>query len=321
MQRFVKSDPASYQVSPEEAVFSLEYLQKHGYLAVEFFLGLEEKFGTIGHLFVGAIFGLCICLYLYSKQRSKLLAPFQQPLSQGQKAEKFPGDNQLTRLSLPIATAAFISYGLLILVSFSYYWGNLHAPITMRLGIIYLPIIVMLALVPLAFLLNYKPQLTALILILALAQITVYWPVAAKNEHPNTLSLTREYKDVLDFLEENYPDRNIVIFTATPNLYTPHRWGSVTLRRANKHIEKYYSFLKQRIFQEAIVIQHVKLDGEGTSIGTHLRSDYKLETLFERNFHPVRQLRISRVMWEDMSIEEAPLPPEDEPSPVPETSD
>ena len=308
VQRLLKTSKKDYQVYDDKSVFSSDFLIEHAQTAVDYFMASDPRYGSIALVTVLALGGLIF-------GGGKLALNWRQ-----------------TPLTIRgVAVAGGIAYGLLCVAIFSYYWGDLTAAFTIRLGIIFLPLLIVLALVFVnmffvkmvfmnvpfirgAFMnwpfvkevvvkemfVNKSAETNAraqhFVVIAAIGLILFYWPGAGKNESTSQLTLYRQYKTVLNYLEVHYPDRNIAIIADRPGLYTPHRWGAVSFSYGNKHKKRLTNDLKRKLYQEILVLQSIRYGKDLPLRKQALDPYYKTEMLYESQYSATKKLRLSRVV-------------------------
>lgn len=272
-QRVLKSGKSDYQVYSDDAVFSADLFVKHAQKAWSYFTSAELRYGIISILTYLAAVGLAIgCYKIWLNRRT------------------------LKRELWPMALAALISHVLLGIAIFSYYWGDLTAAFTIRLGIIFLPVIVLLSMICMDEVAKRNPHLGKMVLIASLALLFFYWPVAGKSESCNQLSLHRQYKMVLPYMEENYPERNTLIIADRPGMYTVHRWGAVKFAYANKNKKRLLKDLERRLYKEIVVIQLINYSDGLPADKMHLDEAFNLDSIFETQYNSKSKVVVSRVV-------------------------
>mgnify|MGYP001079146955 CR=1 FL=1 len=272
-QRLLKTSASDYQVYNGQQVFSLENFLKHARFAFDYFIGSEPRYGTIPVVSYLAVAGLAVGLFLLWRNRRSLPTTLWG-----------------------MAVAATVSYVLLCVAVFSYFWGNLTSPFTIRLGIVFIPLLVLLFIIPLNLLVRRSQSAQKMLLLSAIAIIFFHWPAAGKNESVTQLTLYRQYRTTVSFLEQNYPDPNIVIIADRPGLYSAHRWGAVKFNYANQHHQRMKRELKRRLYQDILVIQLIQ-DKDGKPLKEQtLDPAFRLKTIFESQHSATKITRISKVI-------------------------
>lgn len=130
---------------------------------------------------------------------------------------------------------------------------------------------------------------------LALACMTLYLPVASENRFANTLLLIREYHFIEDFIKKQ-PDKNFLLVTNRPGMFTVENYGAITISRANKDREKIFSNLERKLFREVYVFQHIDYVTKAPSKGFELAKPFTLQPVAELQNTTKEKLRISRVV-------------------------
>ena len=275
-QRLIKTDKADYQVVGNDAIFSIDNWLKHIELAWQYFTSAKALYGTISIIFYLALAGFLIAIIQLIRHRKTR-----------------------TRSTSAMLIAATLSLTALIAVIFAYFWGNLTASFTIRLGIIFLPFIITLAIFALeqiARKMAFSHKLSAkALLILGFSLCLFYWPTAAKNEAAQTLTLNRQYQTLLTYLQQHHPQRNILIVTERPGLYSVHHWGAVDFNYANNHHRRIKRDLSRNLYQEVLMIQLIDYKTGEAINGTNLTADFDMKVEFEAQFSATAKMRISRL--------------------------
>lgn len=281
-QRLIKTDKTDYQVyGGEQHMFSLENLERNSTLAWSYFTGSEQWYGTIGLVFYLALAGLLWGIFVLFRQRRSI-----------------PDE------TVHIALAGVLGFLALFGVVFSYYWGNLTLPFTIRLGIIFLPFLIVSAcffVSRLVMLYSKKDRGSTrypmgLAIVAGFSLCLYFWPVAAKNEAVNQLTLSRQYASVLAYLEQDFGNRNNLIVTDRPGMYSVHEWGAVNMDYANRNGQQIINNWKRRLYQDVIFIQIVSYETGLPINGTAVSDVFSMETRFETQFDAMAKLRISKLI-------------------------
>jgi hypothetical protein len=194
--------------------------------------------------------------------------------------------------------AIVFSFLLLSMVVFSYHHGNLVAAWTVRLGVIFVPFVILFALV---FVRRFIQELPShwpwgrYLIMGNVALFLFFWPRAGLNESVRTLTLFRVHKTMLTYLERNFPDPNIVIINDRPGLYAVHRYGSVGFGYAKNNIDRLARELKRRLYQDILVYQHISYKTNEPEKSWKLDGRYQLETIFEGQYSGSAMFRLSKV--------------------------
>lgn len=275
-QRMSMKTEAAYQVSDGYSLFSTASLLKNLNGAWQFFAESSASGGTLPAVFFLAVIGAgwAVLHVARSIVRSPRLS---------------------ARARILFSTVAGV-YGILAIVTLAYAWGDFTKPYTGRLAIVFLPVIVGLALFPLHRLVSHNRTAAGLCFGGALALLLLHWPIAGRAEPIRELKLYRDYRTVQRVIKSHYMNENIVVVTTRPSLYTPHRWGALSIATANGEQRDLLRNLKQGLFQEAVVIQHIQYSNSQPEHGSALVEGYQLETLYEEQSTAALMLRISRVV-------------------------
>ncbi len=272
-QRLATADLSYFQMPDGGDLFSIGHLIENTGHAWDYFTGVEEFFGTAPLLFYLALAGLAWALFQLVRN-GKRFSPRVQKLCYA-------------------AGAALVLQGVVL---FTYSWGRLDQPYSIRLGIIFLPLLVFFVLFLLQPRWERKPNLRSLWFVGGAALLLFHWPVAGKNEAARHIHTYRDYQMALRFLNDNFPRKNILIISDRPGLFTPHLWGAVKFSTANRERKEIMKKFRRRLFQEIIVIQKISYEDDQPDRGTRLHQGFKLQTLFESQATAITYLRFSRVL-------------------------
>lgn len=271
-QRRIAQIKLMEQTTPADIGFSVQAFFANLKPAWDFFTGQQRHYGMIPLLFYGALLGLGYGLFCLGRDWRTLSG----------RVRAFTG----------AAGLALIVEVLLIL---SLQNGALTLPYTLRLGLIFLPWLVSLAVLLLYAIAGSKPAWRRYLLVGSVAILLFYWPAAGKNDAIRQIIVHREYRLALDFLQRHYPDPNIVVVSDRPGMYTPHRWGAVSFGYANQHAADLRTSLQRHLFQAIIVLQRINYADQQPEPATALDASFRLETLFEAQLTAETHVRFSRV--------------------------
>ena len=275
-QRLIIFNNRDLQLSQGQQIFSFDAFKHNLGNAWLYFTTQPEKHNTVPILFYLALVGFIYGISQVIQHRELI-----------------------TRQLITLGGAALLSTLLLlaIILSFNNQTGGLVHPATVRYGISFLPLIVFGSIVLLHYLYQYKMEISRYAWIGVIACLIWYWPYAANNESLRHLILYREYKVSLDFLKRNYSHSDVVIISERPGLYTPHLWGSVSFRYANRHLKELSKQLDHHLFQDILAIQKIRYANHQPTASTRL-DNVQLETLYEVQIKGEWYLRFSKVLLE-----------------------
>ena len=250
--------------------FSLKFLE-----LIEYFSSNTYKHNTIPILFYLGLFGILYGIWMAIKHKEV---------------------RTVQNTSLIAYTTLNPILLIIIILTYNLPQGGISHPTTIRYGIIFLPLIIF-GIIFLTYKISYLWNTTNYyFLFFSIGILLFYWPVAVNNDSVNTLLLTREYNITLNYLKKNYSDKNIIIVSDRPGLYTPHKWGAVHFSYANQKKEELLRKFNRKLTQEILVIQKIQYLNEQPTPETRLIEQYHLEKLFEMQISGNSYLRISRVL-------------------------
>ncbi len=266
------------------SVFSTQWVWPNLQNAWKFFTAQDSAYGTIEGLFFVAIVGAAVAAIRWMKFRHI--------------------ETKRTRWMRRILLLSFAAEAAILA---AFYWGDLTTLYNIRLGLVFLPLVVLLV----VYLLHCVPQSNATKRFIALGTVGILlyaWPQAGANDAVRRLSLYVEYHAVLGFVEKHYPESKLLIVTDRPGLYTPHRWGAVGIEYANKHQWRMHFEWSQHFYDEMLVIQRIPFTSDSfpqssnslqtsgsPTPETQLAEVFRLQTLYEFQVAETHFLRISRI--------------------------
>ncbi len=266
---FFRAD--EHQLDTGGPIFSLAYVLPHVGKALTCLSGAQERFGMSAPLFWVAVAGLAAGVW-------------QAIRRQLWRERRF----------LIVAVAWCCSYGLLSLTQFAYHMGDLTAPITMRLALVYLPALVFFSLCAARALTRRQPGLRAWLWSAALALLLFAWPVAGKDQALRTLNAYRNYERSLQYLRDNYPRRDVLVLAERGHLYLIHGYSSINFLFAGDNLARLLEMRQAGLFQDVLAIQEVTAAGQPCK-EFELPPGTFLNVLYAEQLDDRTMLRISRV--------------------------
>ncbi len=274
--------PEYHEIDNGQAMFGVNYLIRNLHSALTSMLGFIPKHAMLAPVFFLACAGCCLGAWRFFQLRISKRPALFYPL-----------------------LAFLVSYLLVTILQFSYHLAILTVTTTARLGIIYLPVLVFFALVALqelaALLQRCKPALQTpkYILLGCCAVLLFSWPVAGINEGVNWLLYYRRYDAVMQYLEKNYPRRNVLVIDERSHPYTIHRYSAMNYLFARNNLPQLISRLQQHFFQDILLLQNISLSNEKPYDDYKLDTQLPLQTLYQEQLNPRSYLRISRIALPD----------------------
>ena len=283
--RLVTFSQQAFQVSSIDQAFGLDLFVKNIRRALPFFSGSERAYGMVPMIFFFAVAGLVWVFFDWQ-------ARHREASKEQQAASAYRADS----LFLLAGAWLFILHAV---ARFAYYWGDMTLQYTSRLGIVFLPALVFLAvylLRRLTVMFNWNRAWAAIMAVLVLLH---GWPAAGQNLAVRDILFYREFKTVREFLERNFPDRkDYIVVTEQSNAMTPLRYNTFTIGHLNASADQVKQDLKNRTWRYLIVVQKIETDTGRCVDNSEVNSDFALETLYESQLSINRKLRISKHMPE-----------------------
>ncbi len=212
--------------------------------------------------------------------------------------------NNLRRLSLSTKYAVFTAalFGLEMVIAFSYTWGKSLHPASARLFIWLdtfvafnaawlLTVVGRRLQVPVAWLARRSGAPVALLPCLVLFAMHV--PAASEARFINSLILTRQAARTWDFFAK-LGNRNILIMTDRPGLYTIMDYGAVDISLANYSRDPLLE-LSRHLYDDIYLIQEVDLNSHKPLPGFDIWTDVAKETSLEFQNTDSTSIRIARL--------------------------
>lgn len=257
-QRRVMDGVGAFEMRHGGPAFSLDYVADNLKSAYRFFTADRIDFGTIALLFWLASAGLTVLGSSWARRRRRVGL----------------------RVGALATAAAFtaLSHSCVLLV---YYWGDLTFQPALRLGVVFMPFLVALALVPLRWVASRVPAYGRWAAVGGLGLILYYWPVAARNVAIREIVVYREFQAVTAFLHRTYPDKAVLLISDLSHLYTPFRYGAIKFERANREMERVKTWYRQRHVRDIVAVQRIELATGQATPETALVSGYDSDVLDE----------------------------------------
>jgi hypothetical protein len=212
--------------------------------------------------------------------------------------------NSPRRLSLSTKYAAFTAalFGLEMVIAFSYTWGKSLHPASARLFIWldtfvainaawFLTILGRRLKVPVAFLGRRSGAPVAVLTCLVL--FAVYLPAASEARFTNSLILTRQAARSWDFFGK-LGDKNILIMTDRPGLYTIMDYGALDISSASSSRDPLFE-LSRHLYRDIYLVQEVDLNTHKPLAAFDVWPDVPKETALEFQNTDSTSIRIARV--------------------------
>lgn len=255
-----------------DSLFGLDNLVDHFSSNMFVLSGLDTKFGFLPLVFVLAVVGLYLILknFIHSQDRSK-------------------------GISRPVILYGLVCSASLFLLYSAFYWGDFSLGIDNRLALVFLPVLIITAVIPLYRLLNSaSPFWKRVVIFLAIIQMIHYWPVGEKQLIVRGQALTYEYSRMLDYINTRYNlDRDkILIISDRPSLYTIHKLGSVSFLFAKRYLPELRR-LQRMYYDHVLVLQRPNPHTGEIKEDQSLPDDCHLDFLKEIPVGPVYCMRIS----------------------------
>ncbi len=271
-QRVLYSSPWKFKIGEVTHMFSTGYLLDNLAYAWRFFKGVHQEYATVPIVLYLALAGalLAVCTLLWRARGRDLHLK-------------------------AMASAFVLSFLGVSAILFLYAFGNLTYRVSMRLGLIFLPVLAFFAVIPAHWLARRWSWVPTCGLALAVTLLVLYWPVAAKNAAITELHHYRIYNGVLDFLKTTYPNRDFLLVTDAPNQFVVHRMSSVYFPYARANLTPLVHMLRQGVFKDILVAQQID-NATGTSLPVSaMPADLPLQPVFTMPVEQTWSLRVSRI--------------------------
>jgi len=173
--------------------------------------------------------------------------------------------------------------------------SNVTLPAAGRYFIIFC---VVLTLLSIAFFNKFRifRMKSAYILAFSIVIFLLYHRVSIEDRFSRTQTLPRKYRFVMNYLnEEAKKNKNFLVITNRPGHVVSHNYGAVNFQYANSNGSLIKSY-KNHLFSNMFVVQDIRYSNGKATPGTHLRENYKLETLAESQITSTYFARISKVV-------------------------
>jgi hypothetical protein len=207
------------------------------------------------------------------------------------------------------AVFAGVWVGMMAAISFAYSWGKPLHPASARL-FVPLDAFVSLTAAWVVALLCRRAQLWLHPLVGAVA-VFMYLGVASEGRFINELTLTREAAQTWRFFEQLH-DRNILVITDRPGLYTVMDYGAQDLSMARQGQDLMFE-LSRHLYRDIYVIQEVDLTTKKPLPEFEIWPEHNKEAVLEFQNTENTTVRVSRMAHEPPT---PPPPPVQIPAPA-----
>ncbi len=267
-----------------KSAFSTEWLWPNLVAATSFFFGQKSSYGMIPLLTVGAIAGLIFTALILLRRRTAA-----------------------TESTIVVASIVALSTIFQSAILYLYYWGNLTNRYSFRLGIVFVPVIITLNLLWLTRIQLQQWRCYFTVCLLCLSCLVYYRPVAGMNAASQGMLIYREFQQVRHFLSAQYPQKDVLLISHRPALFTPFRFGAVSIQTA---IDKAH-LLRERwqngSFREIVIHQCIRRqDGKGVEPDTGI--ELPVSTLLtslaspSAGFHPQSETLLTSELSEEFQM-------------------
>ena len=288
--RLITSNSYSWQVNNLEEGFGAKWFWINLEKSIEFYFSGKTNYGIVSIISYLAILGsLIFCWQTFIKKEVIILKD----------KEVANNLNMLPFSSIRIFwISVFVFYLLHALVRFFYSWIDLTNPIISRLGIIFLPLFIIMAIYFFVYI-NQKYNFNKYyILVISFFLIFYYSPNAVKmnNIGYRNYELLLEVKTGLDFLKTHFPNkREYIVIKERPNVYTPIGYSAVGFDTYYSFGERIKNYYNDKLCLYYLVFQTIDLDTNLPKVWQEMPEDLEtIEVVFEKKLLQNHLLRISK---------------------------
>ena len=195
----------------------------------------------------------------------------------------------------PVCITVFLFYLLHAVSRFVYSLADLTEVLERRLGIIFLPMIVYLAIVFLVQLNNKIRQHKIYYSVLCAFLLFFNWSDTANLSCVRDLPSFWKFKKCREYLNDNYSNKNdFLIMTTCPNNYAPLGYNSISFGDYNKYNEDIKRFISSKKNFIIISFQYLYPDTHEPNRECILPEGLTAETVLEEQFGSRVLVRISK---------------------------
>ncbi len=279
--RLITNNAESWQVDSLEGGFGINWILVNTQKAFSFYFSRNSNYGINYILSYLAVIGFILFIY-------KLI--LNKPIYD----EKQQIDDKDHFSYKTFWFSVFTFYLLHALIRFIYSWIDLTNPVINRLGIIFLPILVIMS-VYLLFEISKKLIYCkyVFILILLIPYFSGCWSYINKND----LSPYLDFYTCNRFLEKNFPDKSqYILIHYKPNLYTPFGYSSVGYNyyikpNINTAIKEYFSQNQSKFY---LAFQMLDIKTKAPYSNSVIPDELASENIFETDISNSYILRVSK---------------------------
>lgn len=273
-------NPKSLQVDSLEEAFSIGHFTNNLKLSMPFFFGSRYDYGMpgiIAWLSIISIVFIVIGLFIKKKNES----------------------SKTTLRFKAFIVFAIVFYIYHAIVKFSFYWGNLTLQYTSRLGLIFVPILVLFGTYGLKRIADVFALKKFVSVLLPIFVAFYGWSAAGQNLAVREIVLFRQFKSVREYLERHFPNKSEYLLVApVANLYVPLEYSVISPSYFNTNFERVMEKIRVGCWRKIIFVQKIhKNDGEIAS-ETKIEKPLEMNKLIEINQLNDIVIRISSIDFE-----------------------
>ncbi len=168
-------------------------------------------------------------------------------------------------------------------VTWAYHLGNPSLNYNIRLGIVYVPLLLVLAGAFLSRVLGkgVSPRL----MVLGCAFLLLFqWPVASLNVAVCEITEFRSHSQIAEYLERYYPDKDVLLISYDPVQWSVLGYSSVSFKSANKNLDVMALEMQKGKYRDVLVIQQVDKATGRPLLQSDIAPDAPLELITEMSF-------------------------------------
>lgn len=266
----------SFQVETLGEAFNLNHLLQNFKIFFPFILGKSTNYGMNTAIAALALVGVVILGWRLVRGRM-----FKDCL--------YPREARVFALFVALF---FTSHAL---VRFAFYWGNLTLQYTSRLGVIFLPLLVFLALYTLKAIMDGLNLHKSWAIILPMACIFYGWPAAGQNFAVRDIVLYREFKSARAYLQAHHGQKaDYILVSPLSNLYVPLNYNAISFNYFNANRQQVIKDLKHKTWTHLIFLQRISISNEAPEADSQITEPLVLETLHQTQISADSFLQISK---------------------------
>ena len=271
---FATTDKYLQQMGSTEKSFSFQYFQENLFNALYYFSGWDKDQNSVFLIALLALLSVFVLIYHYLVHKETLITKIKE--------YKY----QLLVLGIFLITQ--------MAIKFSYVYGDLTLSLNARLGISFLPYIIIFSIYFIKSILDIKPQYKLTVIIIIFFMVINYWSKAQSSFKQENYGY-KYFKILTDFLSEKCRNKDdyLIAFSFSDYL-APLNYNVINITNLNKNFNEIKSYITQKKYWKELIIIQIIEDGM-IQKQSEINKEIKTEILYEKAAYDHIYIRFSKM--------------------------